>query len=110
MTHASDLTLCRQPLFLYDFPLEEPTSMDWTRRADFWTRFTQCNFLLPDPLGALMAPTHRSWLWHYDVDNEVIQLQTQTGVNFYHLTPGRARTCSQQIYFVLSLEQLLWDD
>ena len=88
----------------YDFPREEPTSTDWTRWADFWTSFTQYNFLLPDPLGDWIAPTHRSWLWHYDVDNDVIQLQTPTGVDFYHLTPGRARTRSEQIYIYLRSE------
>ena len=88
----------------YDFPREEPTSTDWTRWADFWTSFTQYNFLLSDPLGDWIAPTHRSWLWHYDVDNDVIQLQTPTGVDFYHLTPGRARTRSEQIYIYLRSE------
>ena len=82
----------------YKFPREIPTDNDWTEWAMFWTRFTHHDLCLHTPLGKWTAPTYRKWEWFFDVANEVVELQTEEGIHYYHKAEGRRRTRTEQTY------------
>ena len=70
------------------FGQERPTTADWAAWAEFWGRFTEQGLYLVTPLGDWVAPTHRSWEWHYLPDSDTIERAIDDGIEYYAATSG----------------------
>ena len=81
----------------YVWPREVPTKKDWSLWVEFWTHYTKRGLVLPAPLGKWTGTTHRTWLWYYDRQADVLQRVHEEGIVFYEGT-GARRTRGSHLY------------
>ena len=74
------------------FSEERPTENDWTAWRIFWTQFTHHGLILHQPLGKWIHSTHRQWRWFFNIETEVMERITNSGVHVYSSTTGKRRT------------------
>jgi len=82
----------------YIFGEERPTTADWQGWIEFWEAHTHHGYVLHQPLGRWIHPTHRQWKWFYD--DSTMQIEEVTGdggpVVVYELDDGQGRTRSHR--------------
>jgi hypothetical protein len=63
----------------YKFPRESPAKKDWDAWFNFWHNYTATGDKLHTPLGAWIAPTHRSWIWYFITAQPMTYTESKRG-------------------------------
>jgi hypothetical protein len=91
----------------YKFPRKSPAKKDWDAWFNFWHDFTATGDKLHTPLGAWIAPTHRSWIWYYNSSTDDQHRIEKGKVHQYLCTAKNRRTRSSTPYNLAWEEDLL---
>jgi hypothetical protein len=82
----------------YKFPRECPTKKDWEVWFNFWHDYTATGDKLHIPLGAWIAPTHRTWIWYYNSSTDDLHRVEKGKVYHYLRTENYRITRSSTLY------------
>jgi hypothetical protein len=89
----------------YKFPRESPAKKDWDAWFNFWHNYTATGDKLHTPLGAWIAPTHRSWIWYYNSSTDDLHRIKKGKVHHYLRTAKYRCTRSSTSYDLACWEE-----
>lgn len=74
------------PSSSYRFPTTRPSDSDWKEWQLFWERYCLPDGSLPRSLGKWIHPSHKSWVWMYDPQQDRLCEISSDGAWLYYPT------------------------